>query len=69
VPRDAWLSNLAHTKPRTLLGGWVHHFIHCLVRGARHTSGSPKSRGWVPSRVDEHESRATSLIEQLGLPD
>ena len=24
---------------------------------------------WVPSRVDEHESRATSLIEQLGLPD
>jgi hypothetical protein len=24
---------------------------------------------WVPSRVDEHESRPTSLIEQVGLPD
>jgi hypothetical protein len=29
---------------------------------------SPEYR-WVPSRVDEHDSRATSLIEQLGLPD
>jgi len=29
---------------------------------------SPECR-WVPSRVDEHESRATSLIEQVGLPD
>jgi hypothetical protein len=29
---------------------------------------SPEYR-WVPSRVDEHESRATSLIEQAGLPD
>jgi hypothetical protein len=24
---------------------------------------------WVPSRVDEHESRATSVIEQARLPD
>src|SRR6266436_2157364 len=29
---------------------------------------SPEYR-WVPSRVDEHESRATSLIEQAGLPE
>jgi hypothetical protein len=29
---------------------------------------SPEYR-WVPSRVDEHESRTTSLIEQTGLPD
>ena len=29
---------------------------------------SPEYR-WVPSRVDEHESRAASLIEQTGLPD
>ena len=29
---------------------------------------SPECR-WVPSRVDEHESRATFLIEQAGLPD
>jgi hypothetical protein len=29
---------------------------------------SPEYR-WVPSRVDEPESRATSLIEQAGLPD
>jgi hypothetical protein len=29
---------------------------------------SPEYR-WVPSRVDEHESRATSLIEQAGLRD
>ena len=29
---------------------------------------SPECR-WVPSRVDEHESRVTFLIEQAGLPD
>jgi hypothetical protein len=29
---------------------------------------SPECR-WVPSRVDEHESRAISLIEQAGLAD
>src|SRR6266446_1622829 len=29
---------------------------------------SPECR-WVRSRVDEHESRATSLIEQAGLLD
>src|SRR5215831_2360052 len=29
---------------------------------------SPEYR-WVPSRVDEHESRGISLIEKAGLPD
>jgi xanthine dehydrogenase YagR molybdenum-binding subunit len=31
--------------------------------------GSSPEYRWVPSRVDEHESRPTSLIEQMGLPD
>ena len=42
---------------------WVLAWVPQLGWGS-----SPECR-WVPSRVDEHESRATFLIEQAGLPD
>jgi hypothetical protein len=55
-------------SPGSELAPWERVLEQVLAWVQPDWESSPEYR-WVPSRVDEHKSRATSLVEQLGLPD
>src|ERR1700736_2529355 len=54
-------------SPGSELAPWERVLEQVLAWVQPDWVSSPEYR-WVPSRVDEHKSRATSLVEQLGLP-